>query len=122
MHTRHVRHDWQTWLDKQNQKSVRTLCGITSTPAKSGIPGITAQDLTVTDSQQRIVYGWCTGCVATALNIQEKMKDDVYTNYPASSLGPLYAGFWGIIHGVRKLGGVKAQPLYGGGVFWHPAR
>jgi hypothetical protein len=60
---RHIRHDWRTFNDRQDQKSVRTLCGVTSTPSKSGIPGVTPQKTWLIDSEKsEATWGWCWMC------------------------------------------------------------
>jgi hypothetical protein len=62
---RHIRHDWQTFVD-WDQKSVRTVCGMTSKRHLSGIPGFTEQDERV-KSNGREYWGWCTRCVTSVV-------------------------------------------------------
>ena len=60
--TRHIRHDWPEWVDWENQKTVKTMCGVRSRPGLCGIPGITEQNATVMKNG-REVWGWCMHCV-----------------------------------------------------------
>lgn len=60
--TRHIRHDWPEWVDWDNQKSVKTMCGVRSRPGLCGIPGVTEQNAVV-EKNGREVWGWCTHCV-----------------------------------------------------------
>lgn len=70
---RHIRHDWQTWVDwKQN--TVRTVCGVTTRQHLAGIPGITPQALIV-DTAAGKRWGWCTKCVTRAFF--ENIMDEV---------------------------------------------
>lgn len=61
---RHIRHDWQTFVDWE-QKSVRTLCGKTSTFNAVGIPGVTPQPEEV-EVKGKKYFGWCTLCAVLA--------------------------------------------------------
>ena len=60
--TRHIRHDWPEWVDWNNQKTVKTMCGVRSRPGLCGIPGITEQNAVV-EKNGRKVWGWCMHCV-----------------------------------------------------------
>lgn len=60
--TRHIRHDWPEWVDWNNQKTVKTMCGVRSRPGLCGIPGITEQSAVVEKNGKR-VWGWCMHCV-----------------------------------------------------------
>lgn len=60
--TRHIRHDWPEWVDWNNQKTVKTMCGVRSRPGLCGIPGITKQSAVV-EKNGRKVWGWCMHCV-----------------------------------------------------------
>lgn len=61
---RHIRHDWQTFVE-WDQKSVRTVCGRTSTFNATGIPGVTDQPQVVVVGDKRYP-GWCTMCARLA--------------------------------------------------------
>lgn len=60
--TRHIRHDWPEWIDWNNQKTVKSMCGVRTQPHLAGIPGITKQEAVVEVNGKR-VWGWCTPCV-----------------------------------------------------------
>lgn len=60
--TRHIRHDWPEWIDWNNQKTVKTMCGVRSRPGLCGIPAITEQAPVVTKGKYQ-VWGWCMNCV-----------------------------------------------------------
>jgi hypothetical protein len=62
--TRHIRHDWPEWVDWDNQKTVKTMCGVRSRPGLCGIPGITKQSAVV-ERNGRKVWGWCMNCVTS---------------------------------------------------------
>lgn len=57
---RHIRHDWQTFVDWE-QKSVRTVCNKTSTFNAVGIPGVTDQPVEIEVGDKKY-FGWCTRC------------------------------------------------------------
>lgn len=57
---RHIRHDWQTFVDWE-QKSVRTACGRTTSRHLAGIPGVTHQPEIVNVAGSAMV-GWCVPC------------------------------------------------------------
>lgn len=59
--SRHIRHDWKTWVDWE-QQSVRTVCGVTTRRGLAGIPGITEQAQVVITKDKRL-WGWCWPCV-----------------------------------------------------------
>jgi hypothetical protein len=60
---RHIRHDWRTWDDAQDQKTVKTLCSVTSQPHLCGIPAVTEHPLWLTRKSDGLkVWGWCWGC------------------------------------------------------------
>jgi hypothetical protein len=58
--TRHIRHDYKTWVD-WDQKTVRTLCGVTTQRRLAGIPGITEQPVLLSNGKVNIL-GWCIRC------------------------------------------------------------
>lgn len=62
--SRHIRHDYNTWVDWE-QKSVRTLCGVTTRTHLAGIPGLTQQP-SIVQLPDRKVWGWCMRCVCSA--------------------------------------------------------
>jgi hypothetical protein len=65
--TRHIRHDWQKWIDDHDQKGVRVLCGARAKVGMAGIPGITEQDEIVQVGENGTRYfGWCIRCVYIA--------------------------------------------------------
>lgn len=66
---RHIRHDWQTFVDWE-QKSVRTVCGKTSTFNAVGIPGVTEQPEEV-EVKGKKYFGWCTLCSVLAMRVAE---------------------------------------------------
>lgn len=66
---RHIRHDWQQFI-AWDQKSVRTLCGKTSTWNATGIPGVTEQPETV-EVKDKKYFGWCTMCSVSAFQTAE---------------------------------------------------
>lgn len=121
MHTRHVRHDWKTWLDNQDQKSVRTLCGMTSTPKASGIPGVTEQEIITTDSKGRKVWGWCIRCISALANDVEAMTPQHYNNLPIE-LAPLYEGLWQQVYAISVGGGLSRGTRGNGTQFWQTAK
>jgi hypothetical protein len=63
--TRHIRHDWLTWNDTQDQRSIKTLCNVKSRPGLCGIPGVTEQKPRVY-KDGKFVWGWCNTCVRCA--------------------------------------------------------
>lgn len=77
---RHIRHDWQTFVDWE-QKSVRTVCGKTSTFNAVGIPGVTDQPEEV-EVRGKKYFGWCTMCSVNvyvqADNIWCNKSDDMH--------------------------------------------
>lgn len=61
--SRHIRHDWRTWDDSQDQKTVKTLCDVKSRPGLCGIPGVTSQSLWMKrKSDSKYALGWCWRC------------------------------------------------------------
>ncbi len=67
---RHIRHDWQTFVDWE-QQSVRTMCGVTTRRHLAGIPGVTIQPQIVnTNAGKR--WGWCTKCVVNTFAVASK--------------------------------------------------
>lgn len=61
--TRHIRHNWPEWVDWTEQKTVKSACGVRTTPKLSGIPGVTEQPLVVYDAAGVARWGWCARCV-----------------------------------------------------------
>lgn len=92
---RHIRHDWRTFNDRQDQKSVRTLCNVTSTPKMSGIPTVTDQKAWLTDHDAGVAtWGWCWSC--TRVFIREWRADNtlhahVYVQEIYSEIGNAFA-------------------------------
>lgn len=60
--SRHIRHDWQTWNDDQNQKTIRSICNVRTKPHLAGIPGVTSQPFWVTTKAGDVAFGWCWQC------------------------------------------------------------
>lgn len=60
--SRHIRHDWRTWVDSQRGRTVMSLCGAKTRPGLAGIPGITNQTSTIIDNGVT-KWGWCNRCV-----------------------------------------------------------
>lgn len=59
----HIRHDWQKWLLTE-QKTVRTLCGKTTTNKLAGIPTISDQSpALINKTTGEKLPGWCQVCV-----------------------------------------------------------
>lgn len=82
---RHIRHDWQTFVDWE-QKSVRTMCGVTTKRHLAGIPTVTTQDIfPEIDGKPR--FGWCTRCVQATMWVLKQTEDQ----YMLSSVKTLYA-------------------------------
>lgn len=72
---RHIRHDWRTFNDRQDQNSVRTLCGVTSTPKASGIPTVTAQKAWIIDNEKdEQFWGWCWRCTLVLLKCHDDLE------------------------------------------------
>lgn len=76
--TRHIRHDWQTFVDWE-QKSVRTCCGVTTKRHLAGIPGVTEQPQIVEVSGRKL-WGWCMNCVVQAMKDIKAYED--YAGHP----------------------------------------
>ena len=73
---RHIRHDWRTFNDRQDQKSVRTLCGVTSTPKASGIPTVTDQKAWIIDNEKgEQFWGWCWRCTLTLIKTEDNLDN-----------------------------------------------
>lgn len=62
---RHIRWNWQEWIDHSVTNQVRTVCGIRSTNRLCGIPGITEQPVLVkaNATSKRMHAGWCIYCL-----------------------------------------------------------
>jgi len=82
---RHVRHDWQTFVDWE-QVSVRTLCGRTTKQHLAGVPGVTKQPLVVSGGDKNM-SGWCINC-ASRVNVLSRnilrvtdLTDDIRNRY-----------------------------------------
>ena len=84
---RHIRHDWQQFV-LWEQKSVRTLCGRTSTWNATGIPGVSDQPAII-EVGDRKKYGWCTMCCVLAFNTAEAVVGD-YTIDLHPYIRPMY--------------------------------
>jgi hypothetical protein len=63
--SRHIRHDWQTFNDSRDRKTVTTVCGVRTSVENAGIPGVTEQPPTVVKSGSTY-WGWCKSCVIVA--------------------------------------------------------
>lgn len=72
---RHVRHDWKTFVDWE-QKSVKTLCGVTTKRHLAGIPGVSDQPLEV-NANGRTLSGWCVLCAIYANDEARRVVKDV---------------------------------------------
>lgn len=88
IHTRHIRHDWRTFNDRQDQRTVKTLCNVKTRPGLAGIPGVTPQPTKVPSKEGKESWGWCVMCARQAFiearndnldNAPEKVKD-LYDN------------------------------------------
>ena len=66
IHTRHIRHDWRTFNDRQDQRTVKTLCNVKTRPGLAGIPGITTQRIKVPSRDGKPSWGWCVTCAMNA--------------------------------------------------------
>ena len=84
---RHIRHDWQQFV-VWDQKSVRTLCGRTSTWNATGIPGVSEQEEVVEVAGKK-VFGWCTVCAVSAFITTEQILGD-YTMNLHPYIRPMY--------------------------------
>ncbi len=74
---RHVRHDWQTFVDWR-QKSVKTMCGVKTRSELAGIPGVTEQP-TVLKTIDKDIYGWCIACCyETCLYAEAALSKDLH--------------------------------------------
>lgn len=62
IHTRHIRHDWRTFNDRQDQNTVKTLCNVKTSVRLAGIPGVTEQNLLVHKGDGTSAFGWCIIC------------------------------------------------------------
>lgn len=94
---RHIRHDWQQFVPWE-QKSVRTLCGKTSTWNATGIPGVTEQPEVVEVGNKK-VFGWCSACSVSAYQTAEHVTtgrvivdENIFELYDrvARITGPIY--------------------------------
>jgi len=83
---RHIRHDWQTFVDWE-QSSVKTVCGVKTRRHLAGVPGITEQPLVVSVGDKQAV-GWCVQCAYRVnRDAQEIIKSGIL---PSISLKNLY--------------------------------
>lgn len=89
---RHIRHDWQTFVNWE-QKSVRTVCRKTTTFNAVGIPGVTEQP-EIVEVNGKKVFGWCTNCSVYAYR-------DAFPAYESQDMHPyivpMYEGVFEII-------------------------
>lgn len=90
---RHIRWDWQTFVEWE-QKSVRTLCGVTSQARLCGVPTITEQPEIVKGR-----WGWCGRCAVQAYRISEDFLinssyDDSTMRYHYESVNKLLRPYW----------------------------
>ena len=88
--SRHIRHDWQTWVN-WHQASVKAVCGVKTRPGLAGIPGITPQPQTV-PMVGVTKWGWCMRCVVETVRVingiesqKENMHPSVLALYEAAS-------------------------------------
>lgn len=81
---RHIRNSWQTFVDKNDTRSVRTLCGVRSTNQYCGIPGVTEQSILVNQGgTSRPMVGWCyTCCGEAARQALEWLKKNANYTHP----------------------------------------
>lgn len=70
--SRHIRHDWNTFVDWE-QKSVRTLCGSTTKRHLAGIPGVSEQPEIVQGKDKKL-WGWCMVCVRGLRSNEEDLS------------------------------------------------
>lgn len=70
---RHVRHDWRTFVDWE-QNSVKALCGVTTRRGLAGIPGITEQPRIVEAGPDKR-WGWCAPCLREVMYWLQQYKD-----------------------------------------------
>lgn len=73
--SRHIRHDWQTFVDWQ-QKSVKTVCGVTTRRNLAGIPGVTDQP-EVVEVKGVKKWGWCTACIRSSKYDLDQVEKDM---------------------------------------------
>ncbi len=71
---RHVRHDWQTFVDSE-QLSVRTVCRKTASRHMAGIPGVTQQETFWRDDKDRVHSGWCIPCAHEVYRVAFCLRD-----------------------------------------------
>lgn len=60
---RHIRHDYREFNDDLTQKTIRTVCGVTTSPKLAGVPGLTRQPVWVYETLTRRRFGWCPRCI-----------------------------------------------------------
>lgn len=58
----HIRHNWPEWVTWTEQKTVKSACGVRTTPRMSGIPAVTEQPAFFLE-KGRPKLGWCLRCV-----------------------------------------------------------
>ncbi len=96
---RHIRHDWQTFVE-WDQKSVRTVCGKTSTFNATGIPGVSDQP-DIVEANGKKVFGWCTSCAVEA-----------YKMYVAVDIGSRFSDIHPYIRPMYDDVGRIVKPIY----------
>ena len=95
---RHIRHDWRTFNDRQDQNSVRTLCGVTSTPKASGIPTVTDQKAWIIDNEKdEQFWGWCWRCTLAIMKCHDDLEhahtyvQEMYNELLTNFIDPAFA-------------------------------
>lgn len=78
---RHIRHDWRTFNDTQDQKYIKTLCGKSSTVVMCGIPTVTPQKFWLHNTKtDKYEWGWCILCTRQFITAIE--SDDLMSAHP----------------------------------------
>lgn len=57
----HIRHNWPEWVTWTEQKTVKSACGVRTTPRMSGIPAVTPQPAFFMENGHPKL-GWCLKC------------------------------------------------------------
>jgi hypothetical protein len=86
---RHIRHDWQTFVDWE-QQSVKAVCGAKTQRHLAGIPGITDQPAMV-PVKGKTYYGWCSRCVGSVFRTLQDI-DASHVNVLVPQVRALYEG------------------------------
>lgn len=86
---RHIRWNWDRWIDHSTTAQVRTVCGLRSTDEFCGIPGITQQPLKIERDGAHPRPGWCMHClkvvrptlISWIRNEREYCTEDIVIRY-----------------------------------------